>query len=132
MELRSWLQNYTEQQTPSHEMVITNERQYQGLLEAYEFLQKAASHGYKLGPEFMAEDLRAARKSLAVITGQVSTEDVLDALFSRFCDLCGYQRHFLVFETINLSFDFVVPVSGHRDRFNHGKSPFKLQYTRER
>lgn len=83
--LREWLQQYTEQQTPSHEMMITNERQYQALLRAQHFVQNALSQGYKLGPECMAEDLRCARNELSIITGQISTEDILDALFSRFC-----------------------------------------------
>ncbi len=83
--LREWMQEYTEQQTPSSEMVITNERQYQALREALQALEHALSQGYELGPEFMAEDLRAARQHLSHITGQVSSEDILDALFSRFC-----------------------------------------------
>jgi len=83
--LRQWLKSYTEQQTPSSEMVITNERQYHALLEALDHLYHAKNEGYLLGPEFMAEDLRAARNSLASITGQVSSEEVLDALFSCFC-----------------------------------------------
>lgn len=83
--LREWLQSYTEQQTPSNEMVITNERQYQALQKALNALNHALLQGYELGPEFMAEDLREARKHLSHITGRVSTEDILDALFSRFC-----------------------------------------------
>jgi tRNA modification GTPase len=36
-------------------------------------------------PLIMAEELRQARLSLDALTGRASTEDMLDALFGRFC-----------------------------------------------
>ena len=38
-----------------------------------------------LGEELIAEDLRLAVKALGRISGRVDVEDVLGAIFSRFC-----------------------------------------------
>ncbi len=56
-------------------------------------LQKARSHvrnaieGLKQGMtgDFLSIDLRAALKELGTITGEITTEDLLDSIFSRFC-----------------------------------------------
>lgn len=45
---------------------------------------EAAARGGK-GLEFVAEDLRCAMRALGRIVGAVDVEDVLDAVFSRFC-----------------------------------------------
>ncbi|MCB9643201.1 MAG: tRNA modification GTPase [Myxococcales bacterium] len=83
--LRQWLHDYMEETAPAHELVITNERQHRALQKASACLEKALQQGATLGPEFLAEDLRSARQALVEITGQVSSEDILDAIFSRFC-----------------------------------------------
>jgi tRNA modification GTPase len=44
-----------------------------------------ASLSREKGLEFIAEDLRSAARSLGAIVGAVDVEDVLDAVFSRFC-----------------------------------------------
>lgn len=76
---------YMESQTPSGDLLITNERQRDALATAHRSVEQAMHQGIELGPEFMAEDLRAARRALASITGQVSSEHILSAIFSRFC-----------------------------------------------
>ncbi len=83
--LRQWLHHYMEETAPAHELVITNERQHRALQKASLALLQAREKGAALGPEFLAEDLRTARKALVEITGDVSSEDILDAIFSRFC-----------------------------------------------
>jgi tRNA modification GTPase len=83
--LRRYLQNYMEETTPAHELVITNARQAQALERATQALAHAREEGLALGPEFLAEDLRAAREALAEIIGTFSSEDILGAIFSRFC-----------------------------------------------
>lgn len=45
--------------------------------------QEAHAEGF--GAELLAEELRAAQNSLGEITGQVSNEDLLGAIFSTFC-----------------------------------------------
>ena len=35
--------------------------------------------------DFLAIDLRAALQSLGTITGEITNEDILDSIFSRFC-----------------------------------------------
>ena len=83
--LRRYLQTYMEETTPAHELVITNARQAQALERAAQALAHARKQGLALGPEFLAEDLRAAREALAEIIGTFSSEDILGAIFSRFC-----------------------------------------------
>ncbi len=47
----------------------------------------AALNGLKSGltGDFLAIDLRAALQSLGTITGEITNEDILDSIFSRFC-----------------------------------------------
>ena len=54
---------------------------------ASERLQAAAQHLDALPPplELFAEELRLAQQALATITGEVSADDLLGAIFSRFC-----------------------------------------------
>jgi len=84
-DLRKRLHNYIEQETPAHELVISNERQRDALAQALHFAEKSMREGYELGPEFMAEDLRLTRNALSEITGQVSSEEILGTIFSSFC-----------------------------------------------
>jgi tRNA modification GTPase len=35
--------------------------------------------------DFLSIDLRSALKQLGTITGEITNEDVLDSIFSRFC-----------------------------------------------
>jgi len=67
-------------------LVITNARHYEALLRASRSLEevlKGASAG--LGPEFLAVDLMGAVSALGEVTGEVTTDQVLEAIFSRFC-----------------------------------------------
>ena len=47
--------------------------------------QAAASAKKSMPPEFVAADLRRALNRLGEITGEVTTEDILDKIFSEFC-----------------------------------------------
>jgi tRNA modification GTPase len=66
--------------------VITRLRHRRGL-EAARASLCAAQDGLHAGrgAEFVAEDVRRAISCLATIVGSISTEDVLGAVFSRFC-----------------------------------------------
>ena len=66
--------------------IITNERQRQALLQARERL--AETHTALTGgltPDLVAHHLREAIDSLATITGDITTPDLLTTIFSRFC-----------------------------------------------
>ena len=65
------------------DIIITSAAHYKALLTAALELEKA---GEKLADlELCAEHLRTALKELKELIGEVSTEDVLDAVFSKFC-----------------------------------------------
>jgi tRNA modification GTPase len=67
-------------------VVVTNVRHYKALLEAKEALVKAhdnLKHG--TSSEFVAMDVREAIHHLGAITGQVTTDDLLGNIFSKFC-----------------------------------------------
>lgn len=66
--------------------VVTNQRHRQHLERALEAV-RAASAGLEAGGggDTLAMDLRAALHELGQITGEITNEDVLDQIFSRFC-----------------------------------------------
>lgn len=63
---------------------VTRERHRAALVAASTYLQDAAS-GAASRPELMSEDVRLAVRELSRLTGRISTEDVLDQVFSSFC-----------------------------------------------
>jgi len=69
------------------EVVLTSERHYELLKRAKESLDKVLTSidsGYE-SPEFLSIDIDEALKSLGEIVGEVTTEDMYDIIFSRFC-----------------------------------------------
>lgn len=68
------------------EVVITNIRHFQALQSATKNVDAIIS-GLKSGvsPEFLASDMRAALKDLGTIIGQDISEEILSAIFSKFC-----------------------------------------------
>jgi tRNA modification GTPase len=66
--------------------VSVNER-HRGALErtlaSLALARTSAESG--LSQEFVAVDLRGALNSLAEITGEITTDDILDSIFSAFC-----------------------------------------------
>lgn len=68
------------------EVLITKLRHYQALNNATQACQTAI-RGLKSGisPEFVASDMRAALNELGTIIGANVTEDILSAIFSKFC-----------------------------------------------
>jgi tRNA modification GTPase len=67
---------------PPPDLVALNARQRALCERAGDALDRAS---LQLDPLLYAEELRVARGALDAITGRVGTEDVLDALFGRFC-----------------------------------------------
>ncbi|QVL57649.1 MAG: tRNA uridine-5-carboxymethylaminomethyl(34) synthesis GTPase MnmE [Simkaniaceae bacterium] len=68
------------------EVILTSERHHQALGNAINAL-KTVSEGLQtdLSPEFLVSDLRLALKELGTIIGMNITEEVLSAIFSKFC-----------------------------------------------
>lgn len=67
---------------PSEDAIALNRRQAECLTEAADSVAHAA---VALESVLIAEDLRVARGAFDRLTGRAGVEDVLDALFSRFC-----------------------------------------------
>jgi tRNA modification GTPase len=67
-------------------VIITNVRHYSALLKAKQCL-KSALNSLKKGKseEFIAIDLRTAIDSIGEIVGLVTTEEILNNIFSKFC-----------------------------------------------
>jgi len=66
--------------------LVVNERHRQHLERARAAVRRAqAALDRGTGGDTLALDLRAALHELGAVTGAVTTEDVLDAIFSRFC-----------------------------------------------
>jgi tRNA modification GTPase len=67
-------------------VVVANSRHLEALLSAQRSLE-LATDGIREGRsnEFIALDVREAAAKLGEITGEVTTEDVLNSIFSRFC-----------------------------------------------
>lgn len=70
----------------SNDIMISNTR-HKTLLEktqaSLELVKKALNHS--ISPELIAVDLQAALNSLGEITGETTSEDILNNIFSRFC-----------------------------------------------
>ncbi len=66
--------------------VVTNARHYEALQKAFESLNTALE-GLNAGitGDFLAMDIRRALAYLGEITGEVSVEDLLENIFSKFC-----------------------------------------------
>jgi tRNA modification GTPase len=67
---------------PGEGAIALNRRQRQHIDEAARALSNASN---SLDIVVVAEDLRLARSAFDRLTGRAGVEDVLDALFSRFC-----------------------------------------------
>ena len=69
-----------------HEIVVTNARHYEALVRTQETLE-AVIQGIdnNITNDFVAQDIRLALFYLGEITGEVTPDDLLDNIFSRFC-----------------------------------------------
>jgi tRNA modification GTPase len=76
------IQRHARALLPAEDAIALNRRQAQHIGEAAAGLVNAASAS---DPVLIAEDLRLARGAFDRLTGQAGVEDVLDALFARFC-----------------------------------------------
>lgn len=70
---------------PADGVLVTNARHAAALRDAATSLRAVRSGLDALPGDLLAEDLRAALASLGSITGEICPEEVLGAIFSRFC-----------------------------------------------
>lgn len=69
-----------------NEVLVTNLRHYEALVKAGEALVKVKDGlGNGLSTEFVAQDLKEVLYHLGSITGEISSTDVLNNIFGRFC-----------------------------------------------
>ncbi len=74
----------TEYDTSS--LLVTSSRHRDALQKAQEHVQSAIQAlDQGMTGDFLSIDLRGALQDLGTITGEITTEDVLDSIFSRFC-----------------------------------------------
>ena len=68
------------------DVMVTNLRHYHNLLQTYDALQRVLE-GMAQGVtgDFLAMDIRQALHYLGEITGTITTDDLLDNIFSKFC-----------------------------------------------
>ncbi len=72
--------------TTNNQIAISRERHRDALAMALEALKNARGAALSsMPPEIVAVDIMAAASALGSITGEVSGEDVLDAIFRDFC-----------------------------------------------
>ena len=82
------LRRVLDQPHPEHKesVIITNERHYSAILKAKHSMTSALN-SLKSGKseEFIAIDLRSAIDSIGEIIGLITTEEILNNIFSKFC-----------------------------------------------
>ncbi len=67
-------------------LLVTSSRHRDALQKARENVQRAIEAlDQGMTGDFLSIDLRSALKELGTITGEITNEDVLDSIFSRFC-----------------------------------------------
>lgn len=69
-----------------NDVIVTNARHYEALTKANEFLSKVLE-GLEMNitGDFLAMDIRQSLHYLGLITGDITTDDLLDNIFTRFC-----------------------------------------------
>ena len=68
------------------DVVVTNARHYEALTKANDFLLKVLEGlNSNITGDFLAMDIRQALHQLGEITGEITTDDLLENIFSRFC-----------------------------------------------
>ena len=69
-----------------NDIIVTNARHYEALLHALQSITRV-QEGLATGvsSDFLAQDIRECLYYIGTIVGEVSTEDILKNIFSKFC-----------------------------------------------
>lgn len=72
--------------TAENDIIVTNARHYEALMHAHDAIQRTLD-GLQSGlsGDFLAQDIRECMHYLGEITGQISTDEILGTIFSKFC-----------------------------------------------
>lgn len=66
--------------------IVTNIRHYESLLHTRDALNRVLQGiGNEITGDLLAQDIRAALHHLGEITGEITTDDLLGNIFSKFC-----------------------------------------------
>lgn len=70
----------------TNQTVVTNARHYESLVRTQASLEQVIS-GLNMGVthDLLAQDIQYALYSLGEITGEITTDDLLGTIFSKFC-----------------------------------------------
>lgn len=80
------LEHFHVEQVRTGDVLVTNARHYQSLIETREALKHVLDGlDRQISGELLAFDIRQAQYHLGLITGAITSEDLLDSIFSRFC-----------------------------------------------
>jgi len=82
----SLLEHFHVKQVKQGDVMVTNLRHYQNLVQTNDALERALE-GMSTGitGDFLAMDIRQSLHYLGEITGTITTDDLLDNIFSKFC-----------------------------------------------
>lgn len=84
--LRSKLTDLVGIDTASDSLIVSNARHYEALLHACEALEGAITALKSCLPaDLVSEDIRSVLHHLGTITGEITTDDILGNIFSKFC-----------------------------------------------
>ena len=76
----------TRDTNPQTDIIVTNARHYEALTHAASSLSRVRDGLLSnLSGDFIAQDIREATAYLATITGNITTDNLLHSIFSRFC-----------------------------------------------
>ena len=84
--LAETLVNKVKQESISDDVIVSNSRHYEALLKAHESLKQVeVSFKNQISTDLIAIDIRQALHYLGTITGEITTDEVLGSIFSKFC-----------------------------------------------
>lgn len=86
-ELKSWMvKSVTEGFDMNNDTIVSNARHYDALVKTADALEKALNGlETNISADWVAIDIRQAMYELGTITGDISTDDLLGNIFSKFC-----------------------------------------------
>lgn len=80
------LLEYAKNQLVSNSIIVTNVRHYEALVKCHEVLTQALENMQsQVSSEFIAQDLRQVLYYLGTITGEITNDEILGNIFSKFC-----------------------------------------------